>query len=128
MIEELYQSILDGIEIRQNLIKLKEILKKDFEEAKKHKPHVSPSAMRIKNLVMGDFSGLLALLHHEDAKVRKNVVLIMGLLQEPRFTPVIWRAYKEEQQLFVRSSYLTAISAYNMILIKTFINHFLRSP
>lgn len=113
MIEELYQSILDGIEIRQNLIKLKEILKKDFEEAKKHKPHVSPSAMRIKNLVKGDFSGLLALLKHEDAKVRKNVVLIMGLLQEPRFTPAIWRAYKEEQQLFVRSSYLTAISAYN---------------
>ena len=49
------------------------------------------------------------LLRSEDAKTRKNAALLMGDLRNPSFFGAIWKAYQEDGQRFVKSSYLSAI-------------------
>jgi tRNA G10 N-methylase Trm11 len=56
---------------------------------------------------------LPSLLQHEDAKVRKNTVLVMGELGNPEYLEVIFAAYEKETQLFVRSAYLTALKEFD---------------
>ena len=55
---------------------------------------------------------LWGLLDHEDAKVRKNAVLLLGMAGEDSGNGPdrLWQAYLAESTLFVRSSYLKALS------------------
>ena len=61
---------------------------------------------------------LINLLQHEDAKVRKNIVLIMGLLSDSEYAKYIYEAYLQEDKLFVKSSYLKALYAYDYSVYK----------
>ena len=54
-----------------------------------------------------------ALLGNEDAKVRKNAALIMGMINEPSCADDLMKAYMNEDKLFVKSSYLTALKKYD---------------
>lgn len=54
-----------------------------------------------------------ALLRNEDAKVRKNAALIMGMINEPSCADDLMKAYMNEDKLFVKSSYLTALKKYD---------------
>lgn len=56
---------------------------------------------------------LLSALLHPDAKVRKNTALLLGVLGKKEFLPNLFAAYEKEEQLFVRSAYLQAISEYD---------------
>ena len=49
------------------------------------------------------------LLSDTDAKVRKNVALIIGMLNEPDSADILYNAYENETTLFVKSSYLQAL-------------------
>ncbi len=54
----------------------------------------------------------LTLLKHEDAKIRKNDAIIMGLLREENFKDELIAAYKSDATLFNKSAYLKAIKNY----------------
>lgn len=98
MIKDIYKQILAGEDVRANLIELRKLLK-DHNNRRGFLYYLA-----------GDFDGLYELLAHEDAKVRKNVALIMGELGEQEFMKSLYYAYNKEEKLFVKSDYLTAIS------------------
>ncbi|MCC8105522.1 MAG: HEAT repeat domain-containing protein [Clostridiales bacterium] len=98
MIKELYEQICAGNEVRTNLIRLRDELKK--EENRRESAY----------LLGGDFSNLTALLKDEDPKVRKNAALILGKLESEDLLPVLFDAYKKEKTLYIRADYLKALS------------------
>ena len=101
MIRDTFDNIKQGQDVRQNLIKLKTELKEEFQKAS------------LLYYLGGDYSIFDKLLTHEDAKVRKNTALIMGELEVPAFLDKLYHAYKMESQLFVKSSYLTAMKGFD---------------
>ncbi|WP_313134189.1 TRM11 family SAM-dependent methyltransferase [Anaerocolumna sp.] len=101
MIRDLFDSIKQGQDVRQNLIKLKAELKEEFQKTS------------LLYYMGGDYSILEELLTHEDAKVRKNAALIMGELKIPAFLHRLYHAYEVENQLFVKSAYLTALKGFD---------------
>lgn len=101
MIRETYENILKEQEVRKNLIALRQELKEEGNKA------------AFLYYIAGDYTGLYKLLEAEDAKVRKNVALIMGELAIPEFMSKLYAAYEKEDKLFVKSDYLIAISHFN---------------
>lgn len=97
----IYEQIKENKEVRGNLIALKALLKEDS------------SKRSFAYLLGGDYSVLVRLLEHEDAKVRKNAALILGVLEDEELLPALFQAYKKETQLFVKSDYLKAMSNYD---------------
>lgn len=96
MLEKYYEEIRQNINVRENLSLLRGQIKE--KEAR----------TRLLNLV-GDGSFLLALLQHEEPKVRKNAALLIGDLGLQEAVGSLFCAYKREATLFVRSSYLNAL-------------------
>lgn len=101
MISQLYENISEGKDVRANLISLKKEIKE------------SSGKRAFAYLLAGDYSKIAALLKDEDAKVRKNAALILGEMECEDMLPELWRAYQSEQQLFVRPSYLKAMTGYD---------------
>lgn len=97
MLREKYEQIVRGIDVRKNLIDIKKELKQDS------------NRMALLYHIAGDYEVLYKLLEDEDAKVRKNVALIMGELTVPEFMDALYKAYLNEEKLFVKADYLTAI-------------------
>lgn len=87
-------------DVRQNLIRMKELVKEDS------------SAKKLLNAESED-SLWEGLLQHEDAKVRKNTALMIGELGRNELLEALFSAYKKEQQLFVKSSYLKAMQKFD---------------
>ena len=109
MITELYKQVVQGNEVRKNLIELRKLIK-DY-----HNKRVFMYELD------GDYSTLYTLLEDEDAKIRKNVALIMGELSIPEFMDKLYAAYEKEEKLFVKSDYLTALSFFDyMPLVEQF--------
>jgi len=100
MIRDTFENIIQQIDIRKNLIQLRAELKEGFNKA------------AFLYQVGADYSIFDKLLENEDAKVRKNTALIMGMLAVPHFLDKLYEAYRKEDQLFVKSSYLTAMKAF----------------
>lgn len=97
MVEDIYRDICRKEEVRANLIRLKEEIRK-------------PEGKRaFAYLLAGDFSRITSLLDHEDPKVRKNAALILGELESEDVLSALFEAYQKERQLFVRADYLRAI-------------------
>ncbi|BCN30496.1 hypothetical protein bsdtb5_17910 [Anaeromicropila herbilytica] len=114
MIRELFDKIINREDTRKNLIELKQLLKE--ENNKRAFLYYAGSELHL----------LCDLLKEEDAKIRKNAALIMGEIGQDSFLELLMDAYESEEQLFVKSSYLTAISKldfkkYNTKL-KTYLN------
>lgn len=86
--------------IRQNLIQVKEELRKDASKAKTVQTAIEDSLWR-------------EFLRHEDAKVRKNTALLIGELEKDDLLRDLYQAYTEETQLFVKSSYLKAMQNFS---------------
>ncbi|MDD3403212.1 MAG: methyltransferase [Hespellia sp.] len=99
--EKLFQNILDGKDIRQNLSALRKEIK-------------DPDRRRqLESLVGTQPAALICLLDSDDAKTRKNAALLMGELALPEFRDHLFQKYTEETTLFVKESYLTALSAFD---------------
>ena len=81
MIQKIWNKILENENVRQNLSKLRELVKeqKNKEECKK--------------LVKKNQLVLEKLLESEDAKTRKNVALLVGDLALTSMKINLWRAY-----------------------------------
>lgn len=103
MIRELVEDITSGVEVRQNLIELKKAMKEEN------------NRRALLYMLGGDYSIFHGLLTSEDAKIRKNAALILGEMGDQDLIFPLYEAYQKETQLFVKSSYLTAISHLNYI-------------
>lgn len=97
MLRETYERIKNGEEVRKNLIELKSALKEDSNK------------MALNYYLAGEYDIFYKLLEDEDAKVRKNVALVMGLLGIQEFMGPLYKAYQNEEKLFVKADYLTAL-------------------
>lgn len=96
-LEQLYQNILDGYEVRGSLISIREKIK---DESLRRK---------FMYLLGGDFSSLVKLLQDEDPKVRRSAALILGMTEDEDVLFAIVEAWKKERTLFVREDYLKAM-------------------
>ena len=101
MLREIYENIVSGVEVRQNLITLKKELKQENNK------------MALLYYLAGQYEVLYKLLESEDAKIRKNVALIMGELAVPEFMDKIFDAYYKEEKLFVKPDYLIALKHFD---------------
>lgn len=101
MFDELLKEIAENVDVRANLIKIKELLKGGANS------DILKSEKRYGISLFPDLLG------SEDAKVRKNAVLIMGMLGEDGYGDIIAQKYVSEKTLFVRNAYLTALGHYD---------------
>lgn len=101
MIRETFDKIKEQENIRENLLKLKEEVK-------------APQGRTALLYYMGaDYGVLTELLEHQEPKVRKNTALILGELGIQETLANLYEAYRKEEQLFVRSSYLSAMKNFD---------------
>ena len=101
MFDKQLKELTEGVNLRENLIYIKETLQggNNTETLKSEKRYG-----------ISLFPGFL---DNSDAKVRKNTVLIMGMLKEDGYGDIIAKRYMAETTFFVRSAYLTALKTYN---------------
>lgn len=97
MIKETWNQLLKNQDVRQNLSKLRQ----EIREGRSREELIS--------YLNGTEDILTVFLKSEDAKTRKNVVLLMGDIGKQEYLEPLFEAYRTELQLFVRSSYLTAM-------------------
>jgi tRNA G10 N-methylase Trm11 len=98
MIRQLYENICAGEARRANLISLKKELKSEKNRAV------------LKKLTGNRLDEIMKCLVDEDAKVRKNAAAILGLMHCQDALDVLMDAYTEEEQLFVKSEYVSAMA------------------
>ncbi|HIS31310.1 MAG TPA: methyltransferase domain-containing protein [Candidatus Limivivens intestinipullorum] len=101
MERSLYQEICQGNRLRENLTALRQEIR---DEGKRK---------RLAYEIGGDFTVFTGLLENEDPKVRKSAALILGEMECPDLVTPLYEAYEKEETLFVRSSYLKALAAYD---------------
>lgn len=101
MIKEQWEQIVKNQDVRQNLSRLRQALKE------KGNRSVLEKAME------GDENRLPKLLGSEDAKTRKNAALLMGDIGKQEYLKPVYEAYRKEEQRFVKSAYLSAISNFD---------------
>ena len=97
MVQKIWNKILEKENVRQNLSKLREIVKEGNNKTL-FKKLVQENDLIIENLLESD-----------DPKTRKNTALLIGDLQVSSMLMKLWRAYEREETLFVKSSYLVAM-------------------
>ncbi len=98
LINNLLDNIKKNISVRQNIIDLKNEIKD--EKQKK----------TLAYQLAGDFSVFMGLLSHEDPKVRKNAVLIVGEMECDDGIDDIWNACLTDDTLFGKADYLRCLS------------------
>lgn len=97
MVKELFNSIKNNEEVRQNLSKLRQEIKNG--NAKEE----------LFNLLWQQYDFINDLFESEDAKTRKNAALLIGDMELDEFADLLFASYEKETQLFVKSSYLQAL-------------------
>lgn len=101
MIKETWNQITEGQDVRQNLSKLRQ----DMKEGRGREAAIT--------CISGEEERLILLLQDGDAKIRKNAALLMGDLGSQEYLVPILHAYRIEEQLFVKSSYLNAVKNFD---------------
>lgn len=97
MIETLCKDILAGNEVRKNLIELNSQLKnEDKREA-------------FLDIYYENEEALMALLEHEDPKVRKNIIKVLGNVADEAALEPLMDHYTKEATLFLKADYVQAV-------------------
>lgn len=94
--QKVYEELKQGKDIRGNLIALKQMLKEE-------------GALEQYLSMTEDDDLIASFLQDEDAKIRKNAALVLGLVQSQESIGRLWDAYMSETQLFARGAYLSAL-------------------
>lgn len=94
----LYDALVKKENVRESLIQLKALLKKQSEKEKFGK------------IAGGNYDFLMKLLIDSDPKVRKNAASVLGELKCQDALDVLWDAYEEEETRFVKADYIKAMS------------------
>ena len=97
MVRDTWNAILGGIDVRQNLSKLRQEIKEDRNKT------------ALLYQIGIEYDAFRELLTNEDAKVRKNVALLIGDLGIQALLGDLYKAYENENTRFVKSSYLDAM-------------------
>lgn len=100
--DTIYLELLEHKDVRSNLSALRAELRAGTNEAY--------SKERVISFVEAHEADVLGFLVEEDAKTRKNVALLLGDLGYQSAAEALYAAYEKENTLFVRSSYLDALS------------------
>ena len=98
-LQKLLDSIYAGKDARKSLIELKEELRDPF------------SMERFRAMPAERKHTIVQALHASDPKIRKNAALILGMLEDPSYQKDLFEAWISEHTLFVKASYLKALSA-----------------
>lgn len=101
MINQLYDAICRGIDVRQNLIELRSECKDKNQRE------------RVCEFLAENDAVLHTLLTNPDAKVRKNTALLIGDLHYSAMTAPLFEAYEKEETRFIRSTYLSVLSKFD---------------
>ncbi|MFA9378894.1 MAG: methyltransferase [Lachnotalea sp.] len=101
MIEELYTNIENGNDLRKNLSNLRKEIKE------------KTNKLSLLYKMGNNYNVLMDLLDNEDAKVRKNAALLLGELEIQEALDALFNKYKNEDKLFIKSSYIIGMSHLN---------------
>ena len=96
--KQLLEDFFAGNNIRASLSGLRALIKDDGQ------------LKQLRGKLEGRMDEVVKCLDSDDAKTRKNAVLLLGDLQYEDAKEQIYDAYLKEQTLFVKESYLTALS------------------
>lgn len=97
MIEQLCEEIIKGNNVRENLIQLNQQIK-------------SAEGMEAFLDVYYTYEAeFVKLLDHEDAKVRKNILKLLGSVAEPVLLDNLFEHYRKETTQFLKADYLDAM-------------------
>lgn len=95
--EKIVKEILNGISVRENLIRLKEELKE------------ASCIDAFLTCISFDMEFFRRLLYHEDAKVRKNIIKIIGLCGLDGLAADVFDAYQKEETQFLKAEYIKVL-------------------
>lgn len=104
MINTLLENIQTGIDVRQSLSQLRQEIK------------VTAKKVELLDLIEENatlINTIESQLQSDDPKTRKNAALLMGDLEIKDFCNSLFNAYQMEDQMFVKSAYLTALKPFN---------------
>ncbi|MDD6037771.1 MAG: methyltransferase [bacterium] len=93
----IYEAICEGRDIRANLIVLKNCCKEE-------------ASVKELYALQPDWKFLSSFLSDPDAKVRKNVALLLGETNAPNAAADLMNAYRTEETRFVKPAYVQALS------------------
>lgn len=96
MIETCYEQLCKKENLRENLSILRNEIK-------------NPQKKEALQMLCAGGEQIIAFLKEEDPKVRKNAALLLGDLGAKQSVEPLFFAYEQEQTLFVKSAYLTAL-------------------
>ena len=100
MIKKLCADIYSGNNVRENMIRLNQSVREEsvldefLDEYYEHEDY------------------FIGLLEHEDAKVRKNAVKLLGRVGDPTLLDVLFQHYQAEETQFLKSDYLAALGEF----------------
>lgn len=101
MINKFCREICNGENIRENLIQLNQTVKDEaFLDCFLDEYYENEAFF-------------IGLLDHEDAKVRKNMIKLLGRVADPVLMEPLFRHYREEETQFLKAEYLLALAAFD---------------
>ncbi len=98
MIQILCNDILAGIDIRKNLIELNSHLKNEDERE------------TFLDFYYENEAQMMSLLDHEDPKVRKNIIRVLGNVADQAAFEPLMNHYQQEETMFLKADYLQAVA------------------
>ncbi|MCR5205109.1 MAG: methyltransferase domain-containing protein [Lachnospiraceae bacterium] len=101
MIRDYYKNIVNGLDVKSNLLSLKDLLKDTTKGSR------SKEALLL--MMNGDCSVFTGLLKDEDPKIRKNSAIVLGILGIKESLEPLYEAYENETTLYNKASYVEAI-------------------
>ena len=121
--KQIIENIKANKELRANLIALKNQLK---EAVKLQVDSGNPSqetadVIAFFKLIDWDMEFFRDLLNHEDAKVRKNVIQLIGICELDGLADDLFAAYESEQTLFVRPEYIKVLAGFDVTQLKDYL-------
>ena len=101
MLRDAYKNIVDGIDVKENLLQVKE----DLKSAERGSRAKDALLLMMKD----DYSVFYELLQNDDPKIRKNSAIVLGVLGNPESVDALYEAYKKEDVMYNMASYVEAI-------------------
>ncbi|NCB99670.1 MAG: methyltransferase domain-containing protein [Clostridia bacterium] len=101
MIKKICEEIYAGINVRENLIELNQMIKDEgFLDSFLDEYYENEAKFK-------------ELLDSEDSKIRKNIVKLLGRVADPELKDDIFRHYQAETTQFLKSDYLSALASFD---------------
>lgn len=101
MLRDAYKNLVDGIDVKESLLQVKEDLKSTERGSR------SKDALLL--MMKDDYSVFYELLKNDDPKIRKNSAIVLGVLGNPESVDELYAAYKKEDVMYNMASYVEAI-------------------